>query len=139
MTNTLDVPLTAEATAGGWPTASAVVPACRIAVAADPVPELGFSSYSVSGGGEYVLWVRPGSTAERLGLVPGDVILAVNGQRLTSEGGWSRAVGQAAGSHGRVSLEIREGRTLSTAHRICHLFSTPGVSTGTGQETIERE
>jgi len=139
MTNTLDVALPPEAAAGNWPAAPAVVPARRIGVVGDPVPQLGFSSYSVPGAGEYVLWVRPGSTAERLGLVPGDVILAVNGQRLTSEGGWSRAVGQAAGSHGRVSLEIREGRTLSTAHRICHLFSTPGVSTGTGQETIERE
>ncbi len=139
MTNTLDVPLTAEATAGNWPTASAVVPACRITAAGDPVPELGFSSYSVSGGGEYVLWVRRGSTAERLGLVPGDVILAVNDHRLTSEGAWARAIGQAAASHGRVSLEIREGRTLSITHRICHLFSTRRVSIGSGQETIERE
>jgi hypothetical protein len=139
MTNTLDGPLTAEATAWNWPRPSDDGPASRSSVAGYPVPELGFSSYRVSGGGEYVLWVRQGSTAARLGLAPGDVILAVNGHRLTWEGAWHRAIGQAAGGHGRVSLEICGGRTRSIAHHTCHLFSTRGVSLGGSQETIERE
>lgn len=68
MTNTLDVPLTAEATGWNWPRRSDDDPASRSPVAGDPVPELGFSGYRVSGGGEYVLSVRQGSTAARLGL-----------------------------------------------------------------------
>lgn len=140
MTNTLGLPFAAQLTAWDHPATSNDGPACRDdVVAGDPVPELGFSSYRVSGGGEYVVWVRQGSTAARLGLAPGDLILAVNGHRLTSEATWRRAVGQATGGHGRVSLEVRDGCTQSVAHRACRLFSPRGASIGPCQKTIESE
>lgn len=104
----------------------------RTASPAAPAPELGFSSYVVSGTGEYVLAVRRGSTAARIGLEPGDVILALNGRRLTSEKAWHQAMGNAAASHGRVTLEIRDGRTGTVDYRTCHLFSTGCVPVGAG-------
>lgn len=97
-----------------------------------PVPELGFSSYVISGTGEYVLAVRRGSTAARIGLEPGDVILTLNGRRLTSERAWHQAMGHAAASHGRLTLEIRDGRTGAIDCRTCHLFSTGCAPIGVG-------
>jgi len=102
------------------------------ALPASPVPELGFSSYVVCGTGEYVLAVRRGSTAARIGLEPGDVILALNGRRLASEGAWHQAMGHAAASHGRVTLEIRHGRTGTIDYRTCHLFSAGCAPIGVG-------
>jgi S1-C subfamily serine protease len=91
--------------------------------AACPLPQLGFCSFVISGTGEYVLSVDRHTAAARIGLEAGDVILALNGQRLQTEGAWYQAMARAAASDGRVTLRIRNGRTGHIAQRTCRVFS----------------
>lgn len=84
-----------------------------------PVPRIGFSSY-FDGQGEQVTSVRSGSLAARIGLEPGDVILAVNGQRLTYDGAWYRLMSGAA-KRGNLTLAIRDWRTGRIAYRYVNL------------------
>ena len=86
------------------------------------IPQLGFSSYVVSGTGEYVLSVHPGSIAMRMGLEPGDVILALNDYHLRCEGAWDRAMARLPADQGAIVLRIRSGRTGEVAQRSCRLF-----------------
>ena len=129
----LDTPLPPEAAPLSRVSAlRSATPCPRTASPTCPVPELGFSSYVISGRGEYILAVRRGSTAARIGLEPGDVILTLNGRRLTSERAWHQAMGHAAASHGRLTLEIRHRRTDTVDYRTCHLFSTGCAPIGVG-------
>jgi hypothetical protein len=50
------------------------------------LPKFGFSSSTVYGYGQRIESIRPGGRAARLGLEPGDVILSLNGYRLTYSG-----------------------------------------------------
>ncbi len=56
--------------------------------------------------------VRPGSRAARLGLEPGDVLLSLNGYRLTYSGSWNDALSRALfEGNGFVRLTVRDVRT----------------------------
>jgi S1-C subfamily serine protease len=88
-----------------------------------PLPQLGFSGYLVPGKGEYVLSVDCGTAAARIGLQPGDVILAVNGHRVARHGAWSEAMVQAGPHGGSLTLRIRSGQTGRITDRTCHVFS----------------
>ena len=74
------------------------------------LPKFGFSSSNV-GFGEQVVFVRPGSRAARLGLEPGDVILSLNGYRLSYTGSWNDALSRAVYDGGLVQLRVRDVRT----------------------------
>jgi predicted metalloprotease with PDZ domain len=74
------------------------------------LPKFGFSS-SNNGFGERVLNVRWGSRAQGLGLEPGDVILSLNGYRLSYPGSWSDALAQALYDGNYVRLKVRDVRT----------------------------
>jgi membrane-associated protease RseP (regulator of RpoE activity) len=87
------------------------------------LPRLGFCSCVISGTGEYVLSVDEDTAAARIGLQPGDVILALNEQRLAREGDWDQAMLRAA-RNGMLTLRVREGQTGNVAHRRCRVFST---------------
>ena len=87
-----------------------------------PLPQLGFSGYLVPGKGEYVLSVDPGTAAARIGLEPGDVILAVNGHGVARQGAWSEAMLQAGPHGGSLTLRIRSGQTGRVTDRTCHVF-----------------
>lgn len=87
------------------------------------LPQLGFCSYLVPGKGEYVLSVDRGTAAARIGLEPGDVILALNGRRVARQGAWSQAMVQAGPNGGSLTLRIRSGQTGRVTDRTCHAFS----------------
>src|SRR5689334_11245194 len=59
------------------------------------LPKFGFSSSTIHGFGERVVSVRYGGRAHQLGLEPGDVILSLNGYRLTYPGSWNDALSRA--------------------------------------------
>jgi hypothetical protein len=75
------------------------------------LPKFGFSSSTIPGYGEQVVYIRPGGRAARLGLEPGDVILSLNGFRLTYSGSWNDALSHALYSGGYVQLQVRDVRT----------------------------
>lgn len=59
----------------------------------------------------YGLWVvQAGSAAEHAGLRVGDVIYAVNEQRLHSIEDFTRIVASYAGSHSGLGLRVRRGK-----------------------------
>ncbi|HID76216.1 MAG TPA: PDZ domain-containing protein [Planctomycetaceae bacterium] len=89
---------------------------------ADAAPRLGFSSYLVAGRGEYVLAVDPGTLAARMGLEPGDMVLACNDRPLVDRNDWHQALAGAAAAGGRLRLKIRDGRNGNVVHRTCRLF-----------------
>jgi len=96
-----------------------------IRVGLSPVPKLGFqSTFGNAGGaaGEYVRSVRAGSPAQRMKLLPGDAILAVNGLPLKSADSWYEAIEQASRRDGWVTLKIRCGRTGAMEYRTVNLF-----------------
>lgn len=74
------------------------------------LPKFGFASSNI-GFGERLLSVRPGGRASQLGLEPGDVILSLNGYRLTYTGSWNDALSRALYDGGFVRLEVRDVRT----------------------------
>ena len=75
------------------------------------LPKFGFSSSTIYGYGERIVHVRYGSRAESLGLEPGDVILSLNGYKLTYPGSWNDALTQALYNNNYVRLKIRDVRT----------------------------
>jgi predicted metalloprotease with PDZ domain len=75
------------------------------------LPKFGFSSSTISGFGERIEFVRPGGRAFRLGLEPGDVILSLNGYKLTYSGSWNDALSRALYDGNLVRLKIRDVRT----------------------------
>ena len=94
--------------------AIASAPTSRLLIApGEPygLPKFGFSSSTIPGIGQRVEFVRPGGRAARLGLEPGDVILSLNGYRLTYSGSWNEALSQALYDGGFVQLRVRDVRT----------------------------
>jgi hypothetical protein len=81
------------------------------------LPKFGFSSFSINGVGERVTHVRWGGLASRFGLEPGDIILSMNGYRLTYHGSWNDALYQAMYQGGWVRLKVRDVRTGFIAQR----------------------
>ena len=81
------------------------------------LPEFGFSSFNIAGVGERVTYVRWGGLASRLGMEPGDMILSLNGFRLTYHGAWNDALQYAVANGGWVQLTIRDVRTGRLAYR----------------------
>jgi hypothetical protein len=76
------------------------------------LPKFGFSSSTIYGYGERIVFVRPGSRASFLGLEPGDVLLSMNGMPLTYTGSWSDALSHAVyHDGGYLRLRIRDVRT----------------------------
>jgi hypothetical protein len=76
------------------------------------LPKFGFSSATIYGYGERIVFVRPGSRASFLGLEPGDVLLSMNGMPLTYTGSWSDALSHAVyHDGGYIRLRIRDVRT----------------------------
>lgn len=75
------------------------------------LPKFGFSSSTIYGYGERIVFVRPGSRASFLGLEPGDVLLSLNGQPLTYSGSWTDALSSALNDGGYLRIKIRDVRT----------------------------
>jgi predicted metalloprotease with PDZ domain len=78
-------------------------------IVAQPVPYLGFES-CFDGSGEEITAVHYGTAAWRIGLEPGDRVIAVNGVALRYNGHGLRLL-QAATYQGHVTLTIQDGRT----------------------------
>jgi hypothetical protein len=98
--------------------ASAEPKALLLSPGADPdfappmLPRFGFSSYNINGVGERVTHVRWGGLASQFGLERGDLILSMNGHRLTYHGSWNGALEDAFFHHdGLVRLKIRDVRS----------------------------
>ena len=90
------------------------------------LPRFGFSSFNIDGVGERVTHVRWGSLASQFGLERGDIILSMNGHRLTYHGSWNDALEDAFFHHdGLVRLRIRDVRTGFIATR--QMFLGGGV------------
>jgi hypothetical protein len=82
------------------------------------LPKFGFASFNINGFGERVTHVRFGGMASRFGLEPGDIVLSMNGHRLTYTGSWDDALFDAMVNHGgQVRLRIRDVRTGFVATR----------------------
>jgi predicted metalloprotease with PDZ domain len=75
------------------------------------LPKFGFSSTTIQGFGERIESVRFGGRAERLGLERGDVILSINGYRLTYPGSWNDGLSRALYNNNVVRLKIRDVRS----------------------------
>ena len=75
------------------------------------LPKFGFASSTIYGYGERVVSVRFGSRAAQLGLEPGDVLLSLNGYKLTYPGSWNDALSRALYDGNYVRLKIRDTRT----------------------------
>lgn len=102
---------------------SATPVAARTATERNALPKLGFDSQLIAGYGEQVTYVERGSTAFRLGLEAQDVILSLNGKRLTQRGAWQTALQNAVAEGGVVTLTIRDARTGAIAVRQTKLAS----------------
>ncbi len=63
--------------------------------------------------GAYVGRVRPGSSAERLGLAPGDIVLELNLQNIANAGDFERAVARLSRGS-RISLVVLRGNQQLT-------------------------
>ncbi len=87
------------------------------------LPKLGFDSQLIAGYGEQVTYVERGSTAFRLGLEAQDVILSLNGKRLTQRGAWQAALQTAVDEGGSVILKVRDARTGAIAVRQTKLLN----------------
>jgi S1-C subfamily serine protease len=81
-------------------------------------PRLGFSGHFDYGHGMHVDRVSWGSQASRIGLERGDVIVAVDGQRLRS---LNHYYGLLQHSGSRVTLHIEDGRTGRVVARVARL------------------
>jgi predicted metalloprotease with PDZ domain len=95
------------------PAAAAGPPKSYLVAPGEPygLPKFGFSSSTIYGYGERVVFVRPGSRASQLGLEPGDVLLSLNGYKLTYSGSWSDALSRALYDGNYIRLKIRDVRT----------------------------
>jgi S1-C subfamily serine protease len=79
----------------------------RVYVDPQPTVRLGFFG-GYNGYGMFVNQVQWGSTAHRIGLESGDVILAINGWRITGDYQYQSLLTQ---SGGRCQLTVRDVRT----------------------------
>jgi hypothetical protein len=65
-----------------------------------------------------------------MGLERGDILLRMNGHRLSYHGSWNDALREAMWNHGGwVRLTIRDVRTGRTVHREVYLGTNPGPIT----------
>jgi hypothetical protein len=106
-----------------------------------PLPQFGFSSFTIGGVGERVTHVRWGGLASRLGLEPGDIIVSLNGYRLRYHGAWNDALYQAMSNGGWVRLAVRDVRTGHIAYRQTFVGGpvgpiTPKFHTGGGFDEL---
>jgi len=95
-------------------------------------PRLGFYGHFEWGYGMVVESVAWGTPAKRMGLEGGDVIVAVNGLWLRSQGDYDRALSYG-GEHAQVTVrDVRSGGLITrTAHlhsEIGYRSAGPGVS-----------
>ncbi len=67
--------------------------------------------------GAYIGSVRPGSTAERLGLAPADIVVEVNMQRITNAGDLERVLGGLQRGS-RISIIFLRGGKEQTAEGV---------------------
>jgi hypothetical protein len=88
------------------------------------LPRFGFESFNIHGVGERLTFVRWGGIASRMGLEPGDVVLSMNGYRLTYHGAWNDALRRAVNDGGWVQLTVRDVRTGYIAQRETYLGSS---------------
>jgi hypothetical protein len=95
------------------PAAAAGPPKAFLVAPGEPygLPKFGFSSSTIYGYGEQVVFVRYGSRAASLGLEPGDVLLSLNGYKLTYSGSWNDALSSALYDGNYIRLKIRDVRT----------------------------
>jgi len=94
-----------------------------------PVPGLPLVGYHyrvVPGYGFRVTGVMAGTPAAAIGLEPGDVVLSLNGYRLTQMGADVPARADAARHGGWARLRIQDVRTGRIAHRSVNLFHPHG-------------
>jgi len=68
--------------------------------------------------GAYVGRVRPGSAAERAGLRPGDVIVALGGQPVARAADVHRLLSQMPGGRNVSLTYVRDGRRVDTTVRL---------------------
>lgn len=69
---------------------------------------MGLNGTDAPGGGAVITVIFPVTAAERAGLVPGDVILEFNGERVADLAGLFESA-RGAGEGAPVSLRIRRG------------------------------
>ena len=91
------------------------------------VPTLGYTYQVVPGYGFQVTSVVWGSPAARLGLEAGDMVLSINGVRMTYLGADVPVRAHAARQSGWVNLAIRDVRTGVVQFRSTNLFESYGV------------
>ena len=107
--------------------AEAVAARVRVAPRLTPVvisdaPRVGYLYEVIPGLGFRVIGVEAATPAAHMGLEIGDVVLAINGHRLTHLGADVPARIEAARRGGWVSLKIRDARTGRLAFRSANLF-----------------
>lgn len=90
------------------------------------LPTFGFASQTIFGFGERVTFVKFNSRAAKLGLEPGDVILSLNGHKLTYRGAWNDALTEAMYNGGFVRLKIRDVNTGNIAFRQTYVGGVNG-------------
>lgn len=78
---------------------------------------LGFNGNFI-GYGIQVLGVQPYSTADRMGLEPGDVVIAVNGVRIQSYGHYLALINSTGGFVQLHVQDVRTGSTVVTSARV---------------------
>lgn len=75
------------------------------------LPKFGFASSTIPGFGERIVDVRYGGRAYYLGLEPGDIILSLNGYKLTYTGSWNDALRNALFDGNTIRLKVRDVRS----------------------------
>jgi predicted metalloprotease with PDZ domain len=106
-------------------------------VVSQPVPYLGFSSF-FDGSGEQITGVQYGSAAWRIGLEPGDRIVAVNGVYLRYHGHGLQLLQHATAYRGHVTLAIRDVHTGFVVNRTIGLGSTSMAVSGSPGYVVRR-
>lgn len=81
------------------------------------LPKFGFRSYTLSGVGEVVTYVRHGSLAWKMGVQVGDIFYSLNHDRLTYHGAWNDALANALATGNNVHLHIIDRNSGQMARR----------------------
>ena len=93
------------------------------------VPRLGILGHVEYGWGMVVDSVVPYTTANRLGLERGDVILSINGQQISNDWAYRQALVRAVRfENGQVNLQVADVRSGRRVFRRGFLNANPGVS-----------
>jgi S1-C subfamily serine protease len=86
------------------------------------LPELGLSYSLIPGYGYQVDYTWYPSVGQRIGFEPGDVILSINGRRLSYAGAHRAALQQAYWNGGWFSFAVRDVRTGRVLYRQGNLY-----------------